>query len=62
MEILAAAQWTFDRLRELWEALDRRERDELRRLLEKSRGRPANLTAAEQRRVRDLVVQAYRNR
>ncbi|MFL5848748.1 MAG: hypothetical protein ACJ76R_07405 [Solirubrobacteraceae bacterium] len=62
MEVLAAVQWTYDRAKELWDALDARERDEVRRLLEKSRGRPSNLTQAEQRRLRDLVLKAARNR
>jgi hypothetical protein len=61
-EVLAAVQWTYERARQLWDALDARERDEVRRLLEKSRGRAANLTPAEQRRLRDLVLKAVRDR
>ncbi len=61
-EILAAAQWTYDRLREFWEALEPRERDEFRRLLERSKGRPDNLTREDQRRLRVLVMKAWRKR
>jgi len=38
------------------------ERDELRHLLAKSRGRRANLGATEQRRLREIVTQAARGR
>jgi len=61
-ELLAAAQWTYERLRELWDALEPRERDEVRRLLERSKGRPSNLTKDEQRRLRILVLKAWRKR
>ena len=60
--ILAAAQWTYEHLRELWEALEPREREEIRRLLERSKGRPDNLTREEQRRLRVLVMKAFRKR
>ena len=61
MELVAAAQWAYSRARELWETLDARDRDEAWKLLEKSRGRPGNLTQAEQRRLRDLAIKAFRN-
>ncbi len=61
-EVVAAATWLYERGRELWDALDARERDDLRRLLVKSQGRPANLTSAEKRRVRVLVFKALRKR
>ncbi len=62
MELVAAAQWTYERVREFWDALDDRDRADLKRLLEKSKGRPANLTVAEQRRVRNIAVKAFTSR
>jgi hypothetical protein len=41
-----------------WRRLEDHERGELQRLLTKSRGRPALLTAAERRRMRELVLKA----
>jgi hypothetical protein len=61
-ELLALAQWAYERARELWDALDAREQDEVKRLLQKSQGRPANLTVAEQKRLRNLAIKAFTNR
>ncbi|HEX3317655.1 MAG TPA: hypothetical protein VHR88_06535 [Solirubrobacteraceae bacterium] len=43
---------------EAWRRLDDHERRDLQRLLQKSRGRVNELTAAERRRMRDLVLKA----
>ena len=41
-----------------WKALDERERDEVRRLLRKSRGRPRNLSRDEARKLGRLAGKA----
>jgi hypothetical protein len=41
-----------------WKRLDDHERRELQRLLQKSRGRVATLSAAERRRMREIVLKA----
>jgi hypothetical protein len=43
-----------------WSALSRAEREEVRRLVTKSRGRPRNLTRAEARRLGSLAGKAAR--
>jgi hypothetical protein len=41
-----------------WRRLDDHERRELQRLMQKSRGRVATLSAAERRRMREIVLKA----
>jgi hypothetical protein len=47
-------------LRAGWSALESAERDEARRLVTKSRGRPRNLTRAEAQRLGKLAARAAR--
>jgi hypothetical protein len=43
-----------------WRTLPEHERQEVTRLLRKSRGRPGQLTQAERSQVRDTVMRAFR--
>jgi hypothetical protein len=43
---------------EAWRRLEVHERTELQRLLQKSRGRPGQLSPGERRRMRELVLKA----
>jgi hypothetical protein len=57
-ELRRSATTIFLMLQAGWTALSEAERDEARRLVTKSRGRPGNLTKAETRRLGQLAGQA----
>jgi hypothetical protein len=57
-ELRRAAVVTYAMLRAGWDALTAAEREEVRQLLTKSRGRPRNLTRDETRRLGRLAARA----
>ena len=57
-ELRRSATTVFVCLQAGWTALDEAEREEVRRLITKSRGRPRNLTKAEARRLGTLAGKA----
>jgi hypothetical protein len=57
-ELRRRAAIVYRRLHDGWNELPAAEREEIRRLLVKSRGRPRNLTKAETRRLGRLAGQA----
>lgn len=56
--VLEAARWIYSHGREGWERLSPRERQELGRLVNKTRGRPGNITPSERAELRRIVMKA----
>ena len=61
-QVLAAIVWLRDRGREHWHRLTPDERSEVMTLARKSRGRKANLTKQEQKRLAALLREAWYRR
>jgi hypothetical protein len=57
--VLQGGMWIARRGQEAWSRLSRREQDELRRLLAKSRGRRANLTERERSELWRIVKKGF---
>lgn len=58
--VLVVARMAYQRGSSAWMALSPHERQHLRDLAAKSKGRPGNLTAHERRRLRELAAKALR--
>jgi hypothetical protein len=58
--ILVVARMAYQRGSVAWRALPPHEREHLRDLVAKSKGRPSNLTVHERRRLRELAAKALR--
>ena len=58
--VLVVARMAYQRGSTAWQALTPYEREHLRELAAKSKGRPSNLTAHERRRLRELAAKAVR--
>jgi hypothetical protein len=56
--VLEAARWIYSHGREGWERLSPRERQELGRIVRKTRGRPGHITPSEREELRRIVTKA----
>jgi hypothetical protein len=56
--VLVVARMAYVRGSAAWQALAPHEREHLRELVAKSKGRPGNLTTQERRRLRELAAKA----
>ncbi len=57
--VWARAQWLLEHGRRVFSNLTERERSEIKEILVKSKGRPANVTQRERDRVQSLVRKAF---
>jgi hypothetical protein len=56
--VLEAGRWLYTHGRDSWDRLSPRERQELGRIVSKSRGRPGNVTRSEREELRRIVAKA----